>query len=124
MNEHRELYQNGKVGDVAVKKRLVEVLNALIEPIRTRRKQYEQRPDDVLDALRQGTRRANAVAEETLCAGEEGDEAGLLPAGVDGAVNPLATRAGRQEPSLEVSGSREAGAGRLAFTVGSPAAGG
>jgi tryptophanyl-tRNA synthetase len=66
VNEHRDLYQNGKVGDVAVKKKLVEVLNALIEPIRTRRKHYEQRPDDVLDALRQGTRRANAVAEETL----------------------------------------------------------
>ena len=86
MDEHRELYRNGKVGDVAVKKKLVEVLNALIEPIRTRRKQFEQRPDDVLDALRQGTRRANAVAEETLCAGEAGDEAGLLPARVDGAV--------------------------------------
>jgi tryptophanyl-tRNA synthetase len=66
VNEHRELYKNGKVGDVAVKKRLVEVLSALIEPIRTRRKHFEQRPDDVLDALRQGTRRANAVAEETL----------------------------------------------------------
>src|SRR5690349_7614310 len=66
VNEHRDLYRNGKVGDVAVKKRLVEVLNTLIEPIRTRRKHYEQRPDDVLDALRQGTRRANAVAEETL----------------------------------------------------------
>ena len=64
--EHREMYQNGKVGDVAVKKKLVEVLNVLLEPIRTRRKHFEDRPDDVLDALRQGTRRANAVAEETL----------------------------------------------------------
>jgi tryptophanyl-tRNA synthetase len=64
--ENRELYKNGKVGDVAVKKRLVEVLNALLEPIRDRRKQYEQRPDDVLDVLREGTRRANRVAEETL----------------------------------------------------------
>jgi tryptophanyl-tRNA synthetase len=66
VSEHRDLYRNGKVGDVAVKKKLVEVLNALIDPIRTRRKHFEQRPDDVLDALRQGTRRANAVAEETL----------------------------------------------------------
>jgi tryptophanyl-tRNA synthetase len=66
VNEHRDLYKNGKVGDVAVKKKLIEVLNALIEPIRTRRRHYEQRQDDVLDALRQGTRRANAVAEETL----------------------------------------------------------
>jgi tryptophanyl-tRNA synthetase len=66
VNEHRDLYKQGKVGDVAVKKRLVEVLNTLLEPIRTRRKQYEQRPDNVMDVLREGTRRANAVAEETL----------------------------------------------------------
>ena len=64
--EHRQMYSQGKVGDVAVKKRLVDVLNTLLEPIRTRRRHYEQRPDDVMDALRQGTRRANAVAEETL----------------------------------------------------------
>jgi tryptophanyl-tRNA synthetase len=64
--ENEDLYRQGKVGDVAMKRKLVEVLNTLIEPIRTRRKQYEQRPDDVLDILRAGTRRANDVAEETL----------------------------------------------------------
>jgi len=64
--EHREMYKAGKVGDVAVKRKLVEVLNALIEPIRARRKQYEQRPDDVIAVLRMGTARANTVAEETL----------------------------------------------------------
>ena len=66
VDEHREMYRTGNVGDVAVKKKLVEVLNALIDPIRTRRRQFEQRPDDVLDVLREGTRRANDVAEETL----------------------------------------------------------
>src|SRR3954471_5142844 len=66
VDEHREMYKQGKVGDVAVKRKLVEVLNTLIEPIRTRRKQYEARPDDVLGVLREGTKRANAVAEETL----------------------------------------------------------
>ncbi|MDB5330731.1 MAG: trpS, partial [Phycisphaerales bacterium] len=60
------LYKNGKVGDVAVKRKLVEVLNALIDPIRTRRKQFEERPDEVIEVLRAGTARANAVAEETL----------------------------------------------------------
>ena len=50
----------------SIKKKLVEVLNTIIEPIRARRKQFEQRPADVLDVLRQGTKRANAVAEETL----------------------------------------------------------
>jgi len=64
--ENEEAYRQGKVGDVACKRRLVEVLNTIIEPIRTRRKDYEQRPEDVLDALRTGTRKANEVAEKTL----------------------------------------------------------
>src|SRR3989440_9475452 len=66
VKEQQEAYRQGKVGDVAIKKKLVEVLNNLIEPIRTRRKQYEQRPADVIDALRQGTQQANQLAEETL----------------------------------------------------------
>jgi tryptophanyl-tRNA synthetase len=66
VNEQRELYKNGKVGDVVIKRKLVEVLEALIAPIRIRRKHFEHRPDDVMDALRAGTKRANAVAEETL----------------------------------------------------------
>jgi tryptophanyl-tRNA synthetase len=66
VDEQREMYKNGKVGDVAVKRKLFEVLNTLLEPIRARRKQYEDRPADVLDVLREGTKRANAVAEETL----------------------------------------------------------
>ncbi len=64
--EQEEAYRQGKVGDVTIKRKLVEVLNALIEPIRSRRKQYESSPDDVLDVLRAGTKRANVVAEETL----------------------------------------------------------
>jgi tryptophanyl-tRNA synthetase len=64
--QQQEAYRAGKVGDVIIKQKLVDVLNTLIEPIRSRRKQYESRPDDVLDALRIGTRRANTLAEETL----------------------------------------------------------
>ncbi len=66
VEEHRALYKTGKVGDVAIKRKLIEALNDLLEPIRSRRKQYEARPDDVIDALKSGTRAANQVAEETL----------------------------------------------------------
>jgi tryptophanyl-tRNA synthetase len=66
VDEHRERYRAGTVGDVVVKKKLVEALNDFIEPIRTRRRRYESSPADVIEALRHGTRRANAVAEETL----------------------------------------------------------
>ena len=55
------------------------MLNALIDPIRTRRKQFEARPDDVLDALRQGTRRANAVAEETLAMAKQAMKQDYFP---------------------------------------------
>ena len=44
----------------------MEVLNTLLDPIRTRRKKYEQNPSEVLDVLRQGTTKANELAEETL----------------------------------------------------------
>jgi tryptophanyl-tRNA synthetase len=66
LNETKELYRGGKIGDVACKRKLIEVLNGLLEPIRTRRKHYEDRPADVIDALRIGTQKANVVAEETL----------------------------------------------------------
>ena len=66
VKEQQEAYRSGKVGDVAIKKKLVEVLNNLIDPIRTRRKKYEQNPSEVIDALRLGTTKANELAEETL----------------------------------------------------------
>ena len=97
--EQEEAYRQGKVGDVVIKRKLVEVLNTMIEPIRARRKQYESRADDVLDVLRAGTRRANAVAEETLAAGETEDEAGLFHAETCHRLI-LADRAGELHGSL------------------------
>ena len=66
LDEQRDAYKNGKVGDVVIKRKLVEILNTLIEPIRARRVQFEQRPDDVIDALRQGTAKAIETSEQTL----------------------------------------------------------
>ena len=66
MSEHKAMYAGGKVGDVVIKKRLTEIINELLAPIRTRRKHFEDRPDDVIAALKLGTQKANAVAEETL----------------------------------------------------------
>jgi len=64
--EHQQLYREGKIGDVAIKKKLIEILNGILSPIRERRKHYEERPADVIDALKQGTKNANVIAEETL----------------------------------------------------------
>lgn len=66
VEEHRSRYAAGTVGDVPIKRKLIEVLDTLIAPIRERRKHFEDRPDDVIDALRIGTQRANTTAEETL----------------------------------------------------------
>jgi len=77
--EMEQAYREGKVGDVAIKQKLVEVLNDLLEPIRRRRRHYEQRPDDVIDALRIGTRRANALAEETLALAKQAMKQNYFP---------------------------------------------
>src|SRR4051794_5480589 len=71
VDEHRALYAGGKIGDVAIKKKLVEVLNAFLEPIRQRHKEYAAKPDQVLEVLREGTKRANAAAEETLASAKQ-----------------------------------------------------
>lgn len=64
--EAEERYRQGQIGDVEAKKRLIEILVALIEPIRQRRLVYEQDPGQVLQVLRAGTEKANQVAQETL----------------------------------------------------------
>src|SRR5262249_40015218 len=64
--EYQAKYKAGGVGDVDVKRKLVEVLVALIDPIRQSRLELEKDPAHVLQVLKAGTARANAVAEETL----------------------------------------------------------
>jgi tryptophanyl-tRNA synthetase len=65
VNDAKERYQQGTIGDVECKKRLIEVLVALIEPIRQRRLIYENDPAEVLAVLREGSDKANQVANET-----------------------------------------------------------
>ena len=61
----QERYRQGDIGDVECKKRLTEVLVALIEPQRLRRLDYEKNLDHALTVLREGTEKAQAVASET-----------------------------------------------------------
>ncbi len=64
--ESEERYRNGAIGDVEAKKKLIDVLVALIEPIRQRRLVFEKEPEEVLKILREGAEKANAIANETL----------------------------------------------------------
>ena len=59
------------IGDGHIKQEVAEAVNALLEPMRQRRSQYEGRDDLILEILKSGTSRANAVAEQTLAAAKE-----------------------------------------------------
>ena len=59
-------YRAGKVGDVEVKKKLARAINELLEPIREKRKFYEDRPDDVRNILHEGTLRAREAAQRNM----------------------------------------------------------
>jgi tryptophanyl-tRNA synthetase len=62
----KERYVAGKVGDVEVKQKLARALNALLDPIRERRAHYEANPKFVREALAAGTAHSKKVAEETM----------------------------------------------------------
>jgi tryptophanyl-tRNA synthetase len=62
----RERYRAGRVGDVEVKAKLARALNAFLEPIRRRRQEWEGRIEEVRALLREGTAAARPIAQDTL----------------------------------------------------------
>jgi tryptophanyl-tRNA synthetase len=66
VNDLKERYRQGKVGDVEVKKRLVTAINNFLDPIRERRAALERNPRIVEDVLLAGSARARREAAETL----------------------------------------------------------
>jgi tryptophanyl-tRNA synthetase len=59
-------YRQGKVGDVEVKTKLANALNAHLDPIRERRRAVLAKPAELREVLFEGSRRARLVAAETL----------------------------------------------------------
>jgi tryptophanyl-tRNA synthetase len=59
-------YRAGKVGDVEVKTKLANALNAHLEPIRTRRGDVLAKPGAVREILHEGSKKARVVAVETI----------------------------------------------------------
>ena len=66
LQELKDHYQRGGLGDVKVKKFLNAVLQTELEPIRERRKMWEQKLPEVYEILREGSRKAEATASVTL----------------------------------------------------------
>lgn len=63
MKEH---YRQGGLGDTTVKARLLDVLAAELDPIRTRREELAKDPGAIMEMLRRGTDMARNVAARTL----------------------------------------------------------
>lgn len=63
MKDH---YRRGGLGDVVVKKRLIEVLSAELNPIRKKREEFAKDPEYVIRILKEGTENARKIASKTL----------------------------------------------------------
>ncbi len=66
VRELKEQYTLGKIGDVAVKHYLAEVINRELEPIRQRRIELSNQKGEIIEALRTGTIEAQTYARQTL----------------------------------------------------------
>ncbi|MEI9985808.1 MAG: hypothetical protein WDN69_23070 [Aliidongia sp.] len=62
----KDAYRRGGLGDVALKRRLEEVLQAVLQPIRKRRQEFALDPDAVMRLVERGTTDACDVAARTL----------------------------------------------------------
>lgn len=66
LQEMKDHYRRGGLGDVIVKRRLLEVLSTELDPIRERRQQFAHDPAYVMRILKEGTEAARTVAARTL----------------------------------------------------------
>lgn len=66
VTEMKAHYQKGGLGDVAVKKYLVEEMDKVLKPIRERREELAKNPEAIYEILRKGSEKAEKVAAQTL----------------------------------------------------------
>jgi tryptophanyl-tRNA synthetase len=66
IDDLKERYRAGKVGDVEVKNKLAKALNTYLDPIRTRRAEVLARPGYVKDILHEGSKKARLAAVQTM----------------------------------------------------------
>jgi tryptophanyl-tRNA synthetase len=66
VEELKKQYKAGGLGDVEVKKYLIEMLEKFLKPIREQREKFAKNPDEVMKILEQGTEKGRKVAAQTL----------------------------------------------------------
>lgn len=71
VDDLKERYRAGKVGDVEVKTKLATAINSFLEPMRDRRAQFESRASIIDEIIVEGNRRTRAIAMETMAAVRE-----------------------------------------------------
>jgi tryptophanyl-tRNA synthetase len=62
----KQQYKKGGLGDVAIKNRLIEVLEKIIAPIRSKRLELEKNPEKIMEILKQGNEKAREIAKQTM----------------------------------------------------------
>jgi len=66
VDDLKERYRKGTVGDVEVKQRLYDALVNFLAPIRERRMQYAANPKRVYEIIIEGTRKGRTLAQTTM----------------------------------------------------------
>jgi tryptophanyl-tRNA synthetase len=66
VDELKERYRKGTVGDVEVKQKLFAALDSFLRPIRERRAEFAAKPGRVREIIMEGTRKGRAVAQSTM----------------------------------------------------------
>ena len=66
LDELKDHYRRGGLGDMKCKKFLNQILNQFLEPIRERRAEFEKDIPEIYNILRRGTEQAREVASQTM----------------------------------------------------------
>lgn len=66
VQELKDHYERGGLGDVKIKRYLNDILQAKLKPIRERREEFAANPDYVMNMLKEGSETAEKVAAQTL----------------------------------------------------------
>ena len=66
LEELKNHYRKGGLGDVKLKRRLIDLIVAKLEPFQSRRKEYESNMDEVIKIVKKGNEKARERASQTL----------------------------------------------------------
>ena len=66
LDELKDAYTHGGIGDMKCKKMLTKVINRMLDPIRARRHEYEQDIPEIFNILRRGSDAAREAAAQTM----------------------------------------------------------